>query len=59
MVPPDAPPKMLAWPDRSELLARMTLHTLHPGPGHKGCLALIDQPAAIVGELSAAEILTA
>lgn len=57
VTPPHAPPELLAWPDRPDAPARMTLRTLRPGPGYAACLALIDLPAPTVRELSAAALL--
>jgi 4'-phosphopantetheinyl transferase len=54
---PTEPPRLLAWPSRADLAARITLHSLDPGPGYFACLALIDQPGAAVRERSAAAIL--
>lgn len=48
--PPAAPPRLLAWSGRSELVDRITMHPLNPGPGYAACLALIDQPDAEVRE---------
>ncbi|HEU5159193.1 MAG TPA: 4'-phosphopantetheinyl transferase superfamily protein [Streptosporangiaceae bacterium] len=54
---PDEPPRLLAWSDRPDLVGRITMHALHPGPGYAACLALIDQPGAEVRERPAAELL--
>lgn len=48
--PSAAPPRLLAWSGRSGLVDRVTLRALDPGPGYAACLALIDQPDAVVRE---------
>lgn len=55
--PPAAAPELLEWRDRRDLLARVTLRGLHPGPGYTACLAVIDRPFVAVRELSAAAML--
>jgi 4'-phosphopantetheinyl transferase len=54
---PAEPPRLVAWPSRAELVGRITLHTLDPGPGYFACLALIDQPYAAVREHPAGDLL--
>jgi 4'-phosphopantetheinyl transferase len=55
--PPTEPPRLLAWSGRSDLVGRITMFPLDPGPGYAACLALIDQPGAEVREHTAADIL--
>ncbi|HZB31717.1 MAG TPA: 4'-phosphopantetheinyl transferase superfamily protein [Streptosporangiaceae bacterium] len=55
--PPDEPPRLLAWSGRDDLVGRITMYSLDPGPGYAACLALIDQPDAEVREHTAAELL--
>jgi 4'-phosphopantetheinyl transferase len=50
--PSAASPRLLAWSGRTGLVDRVTLHPLAPGPGYAACLALIDQPGAVVRERS-------
>lgn len=54
---PGEPPRLLAWNGRAELVDRISLYELAPGPGHVACLALIDQPGAAVREAPAADLL--
>lgn len=54
--PPEQPPRLVERLDRPELVDRTTMRTIDPGPGHVGCLALIDQPDAVVRERRATEI---
>jgi 4'-phosphopantetheinyl transferase len=55
--PPDEPPRLLAWSGRADLVGRITMYSLDPGPGYAACLALIDQSGAEVREHAAAELL--
>ncbi len=54
---PAEPPRLLAWSGRADLVDRITMHPLDPGPGYAACLALIDQPGAEVRERAAAQLL--
>lgn len=54
---PGEPPRLLAWSGRADLVDRITLYPVDPGPGYAACLALIDQPGAEVREHAAAELL--
>jgi 4'-phosphopantetheinyl transferase len=54
--PPDEPPRLIAWSGRADLVGRITMRSLEPGPGYAACLALIDQPGAEVCEHAAAEL---
>jgi 4'-phosphopantetheinyl transferase len=54
---PAQPPRLLAWSGRSDLVGRIDLHTLDPGPGYGACLALVDQPGVSVRERPAAPLL--
>jgi 4'-phosphopantetheinyl transferase len=54
--PPDEPPRLIAWSGRADLVGRITMRALEPGPGYAACLALIDQPGAEVCEHAAAEL---
>jgi 4'-phosphopantetheinyl transferase len=56
---PAEPPRLEAWPGRAELVGRISLHALNPGPGYFACLALIDQPDAAVREHPAGDLLGA
>jgi 4'-phosphopantetheinyl transferase len=53
---PGEPPRLLAWPDRADLVGRFTLRPLDPGPGYFACLALIDQPTVTVRERLATDL---
>ncbi|WP_103562870.1 4'-phosphopantetheinyl transferase family protein [Actinomadura rubteroloni] len=44
---PSENPRLLDWSGRSELVGRITMRTLDPGPGYAACLALLDQPADV------------
>jgi 4'-phosphopantetheinyl transferase len=55
--PPAQPPQLQAWSGRSDLVGRINLHDLDPGADYAGCLALIDQPSAVIQERPAADLL--
>jgi len=58
--PPAEAPRLVDWAGRAELVARITMVTLDPGPGYAACLALLDHPAGVdVVESPAAELLDA
>jgi 4'-phosphopantetheinyl transferase len=54
---PAEPPRLVAWPNRVDLVGRITMHSLDAGPGYFACLALIDQPGAAVRERPAGDLL--
>src|SRR6266571_4204656 len=56
---PMAGPRLLRWDERPDIPGRVTLRTLSPGGGYAACVALLDQRAAAVSELSGSALLQA
>ncbi|SRR6266571_2154981 len=56
---PMAGPRLLRWDERPDVPGRVTLRTLSPGGGYAACVALLDQRAAAVSELSGSALLQA
>jgi 4'-phosphopantetheinyl transferase len=49
VTPPSAPPRVLRWAGRSDVVDRLSLHALHPPPGHVATLAVLgDAPVRVV-----------
>lgn len=56
---PAAEPRLLRWDERPDVPARATLRMLNPGGGYAACVALLDQPATAIRELSGSALLRA
>lgn len=56
---PLAEPRLLRWDERPDIPGRVTLRTLNPGDGYAACVALLDQPATAISELSGSALLQA
>lgn len=56
---PMTEPRLLRWDERPDVPGRVMLRTLSPGGGYAACVALLDQPAAAVSELSGSALLRA
>jgi 4'-phosphopantetheinyl transferase len=56
--PPAVPARLVAWEDRPNLVARVTLRDLQPGDGYIASLALLDHPEVTVTELDATCVLS-
>jgi 4'-phosphopantetheinyl transferase len=55
--PPAAPPRVLRWKGHCAQAARLSLHALHPSPGHVATLAVLGSPSTHVLQADAGPLL--